>query len=1148
MIKGFIILWVCLLFSYRIFSQENLSNIRQKEIFIQHDTIVLDTLSIVPESILITQNGQIIKTDSLFIINYAKALLIIKGKENFYTKKINIKYRVFPFNFSKNYSFQKNTLILPDEVSKINKLKITANQNSKKTIFDNNIKKSGSISRGFLIGNQRDLSTVSNLNLQLSGKINDEVSVLAAISDNNLPFQPEGNTQQIQEFDNVFVQFFTKKSGIVVGDFLLSKPEGYYMNLRKKNRGIKLYSTFKLKNNYCLHSEISAGLSKGKYNRIKLKGIEGNQGPYRLTGTENEQYIIILSGSEKVFLDGELLKRGQNFDYTINYNTAELSFTQNRPITKDKRIIVEFEYALQMYPRTLVFQTNKLTNGNNSFWLNFYHHNDNKNDPLSLYYTSDVQKFLSEKGDSIQNAIYPNIRKTSYNTDAIMYEQVDTIVNGIAYDSIYRQSYNSQRAIYQLGFSYLGSNKGNYRQINSSANGKVYEWIAPINNIPQGDYEPVVLLISPKNQLLSTAGADFAIGKTGKLFTELAISNNNVNTYSVKDKNDDIGYAGKLIYNQQLISADTNQVKLMLQLKYQFADKKFRPLDNYRTVEFERDWNLDNRLNTYKEERAGVALKFFRKNLVDAGGAIEYLQAANNYLGKKALFYTNLRSKTLELDANINYLQTENKLLQTTFLRHKVILSQHFKFFTLGASENTENNLWQTKLNDSLLAKSFSFNEYEFFIHQADSALQTFFVSYKIRENKLPINQCLQTSDKSKDFSGGLTFLINKKIRINGRLNYREISYSDSMNTTLNKENTLTGRAEMQMNLAKGSFIWYSFYETGFGLENKKNYQYIEVPAGQGQFTWIDYNNNNIKELDEFEYAKYQDKANFIRIVLPSIEKEKIFLSQLNQSIALIPERIWRKSGGIKKIISHFSNRFAVRIMQKANHDDYIPDLIDNRDIISLNFDLRNIAGFKSFNRKWQIDYIFNQNKQKISLISGIEFKELQKNTWKLRYKIQKKITFFNDLIKSNKKNRSESFLLKNYNISSIEEKPALQFQPKMNWFVNLSYRYAQKTNILANEKTQISEIKFIYNQNILKKSNLQANYSLINIHYNKDASSPVAYEMLEGLLPGKNMVWELSFNKKLSEIFQLQLNYNGRMNKNSTIIHNGGLQLRASF
>src|SRR5690606_34328620 len=119
-----------------------------------------------------------------------------------------------------------------------------------------------------------------------------------------------------------------------------------------------------------------------KFARNILAVQEGNQGPYRLRGAEGERFIILLAGTERVFLNGKLLQRGLEADYVIDYNAASITFTPAHLINKDSRIVVEFDYTDQSYLRSLYAADLDYKVEKARVYFSFYSDQDSKNSTL----------------------------------------------------------------------------------------------------------------------------------------------------------------------------------------------------------------------------------------------------------------------------------------------------------------------------------------------------------------------------------------------------------------------------------------------------------------------------------------------------------------------------------------------------------------------------------------------------------------------------------------------------------------------------------------------------------------------------------------------------------------------------------------------
>ncbi len=1156
-----------LLFPLFLFPQGT-DNRRQGTYYPFGDTLRLDSLSIVPGSLNINYGSGRVLDTSLYKVNYPGSYVVLDRAKVFAAdpaeEGLKISYRVLPYNLSKT-SARKDVALIRKEAGQQDKnpFAYSAEKTAPDIFKMEGLTKSGSLSRGVMFGNNQDVVVNSNLNLQLSGKLSNTMDISLVATDNNIPIQADGNTQQLQEFDKVYIQVSEKNAKLIAGDFQLANRDNYFMKFNKKARGISFSAVSapddKTKKGAWL-LDLNGAVSKGKFARNQVQGRESNQGPYRLTGAENETFIVVLSGTEQVYIDGKLMKRGQDQDYVIDYNNAEITFTSRQLITKDKRIIVEFQYSDRNYARSLFhvgtgYDTKKL-----SLRINAYSEQDSKNQPLQQQLDAEQKKLLADAGDSLQLAVSPSADSVEFSNSEVLYAKIDTTVNSILYSGVFRYSTSPDSAHYRVRFSNVGQGKGNYRQTASAANGKVFLWVVPVAGIPQGDHEPVILLVSPKQKQMLSIGASYLLNANSKLSMESAVSNNNINTFSTKDKGDDQGFAGRFRFDNSFpLSGDTIAPwKLNTSVGYEYVQKNFAPVERFRSVEFERDWNRASSLQSEDQHIGSAMLALVKKTKARLAYSFNLFDEAEAYKAMKHGLSGDYRQKGFKADFDGSYLNSENPLTRTEFLRHRGGVSQRVGPFTIGAKEAQEQNLFKNVSDGMLGGASYGFFEWEGFISNADTSRNRYLVGYKERSDEAMKNNALSASTFARDLSFSTDLKLGKEQSLKGIITWRELSIRDTLLSGLKPDNTLVGRLEHNARFMKGAVVTSTFYEIGSGLEVKKEFSYIEVAAGQGIYAWSDFNNNGVQELNEFVVAAFPDQAKYIRVFTPTNNFifEKTLTNQFSEVLYLKPAALWPSATGIKKAITLFSNQTAFRLDKKTTNTDpavaynpFAKQVMDTT-LLSLNSSLRNTVYFNQNSPVFGIDYTWQDTRNKSSLINGFDSRTNTYHEVRGRWNVTRKWSTLLAYTNGRKLSNSQFFTSRNYQILYFAAEPKLSFQPNTSFRASLIFKYSEKRNSeegggqLAVMQDYGTEIKY----NVLQKGSLLLQAHFIQIDYNDAVNTNLAYEMLDGLKIGQNMTWGLSYQRSIAGNMQISITYDGRRSEGVPVIHTGGAEVRAFF
>ena len=844
----------------------------------------------------------------LYRIDYTQGFVIINPsylKDSVWI----IKYRYFPDGLKPKISI-RNWKVVKDSVSGKEQIDVIFEDpfNQKESVFwetGEGIRKSGSLSRGLTVGNNRGLSVTSGLRLQLEGDLGDGLKIVGAITDENLPIQSGGTTQQISDFDKIFIKLSKDGYAVTVGDYEVNRKKTRFSNLYRNVQGLRF--SFDSKQT---KASVSGAVAKGKFHSNSFMGVEGVSGPYRLTGKNLERFFIVLAGSEKVYLNGKLMQRGENQDYIIDYNTAEITFTARNVITNITRIVVDFEYNDRYFNRSLLVADveQKLLDDKLTLGFSYSRDADNANAPFDNPEAFEsARSELRDIGDNTGLATTSGIFELGFDKDELRYERNDTLIDGITYER-YFFSNNKETAIYGLLFSFVGEGNGNYTRDRSGINNNVFVWVTPnFDGSPAGDYAPVRTWVLPKLQEVADARISYQVNDKITIFSETALSREDQNRISNIDDEDNVDFANRAGLSIKEVKIG-DSLKLSFDLSHQYIGERYNNLDRLYQAEYGRVWNFDeaqerrnehigmSRLRLNYQNRLEFEVETGLRNTGPESNAIRQAYSIKSSLPKFLqgnYTFTNISNQDALISRNSKWRRHEGNIF--------AILGKIQPGVVLWLEDKEES------LSDTLGRGSFSFIDIKPYIKTIGSKTLQAELSWNYRFDKELLNGTIREKAKAYTWFAKTSWRPTNRIRLQQTTSYRILEVQDSAFFSTGIQNSRILNTNFQATIApKKQWIYSNLvYDVNSEQLARQEVRFIEVNPGQGQYVWLDslFNNDGIQDVEEFQLANNPLIANFIRVIVPTRELFPTSKLSLNANLR------WN----LKKLISE-SEQFTQRV------------------------------------------------------------------------------------------------------------------------------------------------------------------------------------------------------------------------------------------
>ncbi len=994
--------------------------------------------------------------------------------------------------------------------------------------------KSGSITRGVTVGNNRSLKVNSSLNLNVSGKVADNVQVTAALTDQTTPIQPEGTTQNLQEIDKVFIKIKAPHLSATMGDYQIALSETEFARYNRKLQGAMGRAEYEN-----IDVTVSGAVSRGKYRSMSFNGREGYQGPYQLKGDRGQIDIIVLAGTEKVFIDGEPMTRGETNDYIIDYSAAQLTFSRSRLITSDSRIVVDFQYSDEKFRRNIYSaQTRaKLWDGKIEINSTFLREADDKDNPLDFSLNEEYLKVLSEAGDRPQGAVIGG--------DTFVGESNGRYV--LSEDSLHFVYVGKDSGNYEVSFSDVGDGSGSYDYKGAGR----YEYVGENS----GRYAPVVLLPTAKSHNVVDFGIKLSPVLSLSLNGEVALSSFDHNTYSSIDDENNSGLAQNWSLNYspdtlRLFGLKIGKVDIAAQSRQ--VNDRFRDIDRTTEVEYNRRWDLPE--DAGRGERVNqIQAGFETPGGMFVGGEYGKIEKGQYFTSERWQIHSRLTGKKrLNYDYRIEDIASKENVRAQSAGWQRQRGKAHYTLGIFRPHVDYEAETKKENWSDSLFT-GFKFTDYTTGLQVRPWKKLLIEGNYSLRnDNDYVGDNLFQKASRAVTQNYIVKLQQIKSFSANMEFTHREKSYTDS-----SRSSTKTDLAEIRL----AYHPWKRALDATFNYQisntatAKKERIYIKVSEGDGNYRFDE-------ELNEYVNDPLGD---YIMRVLTTDNFVPVIEMKTSTRIRLSPARVWgrfsfknKDKPFFKKVATALSSETFIAIDERTQEkniwDIYLLNMEKFRrpsttifGHLLMRHDLHIFEHYKNFSLRLRYNSRDEKNNQ---FLEGGQDRVEREKSLRMTSSLSTKLSTRSEYIQKRTARLFYYSGRQDRDIHANLAKINMSYRPKTPFEIGLEGRLSWEEDRVYEEPTVLQSYALVpsFNYSFRSKGRLSAEFEWSFVD-----SSPedrvIPYEMAGGRSLGRSTRWDIRFDYRFSPTIQATFSYNGRNEpERDRTIHTGRAQVTAAF